>query len=102
MNHLLQSVSNWPFPLYVPSQKESMKPLYKTLVYTFETTIDEFTVTGEARLEEFPDQPPFIWIDEVYLDGKLMPKAMINEWLSLKLEDVVYQQWAGEEKREQS
>ena len=98
MNHLCQTVPNWPFPLYVPSQKESMKHLYKTLVYTFETTIDNFTVTGEARLEEFPDQPPFIWIDEVYLDGKLMPKAMINEWLELKLENIVYQQWVLERK----
>lgn len=75
-----------------------MKHLYTELVYTFETTIDNFTVTGEARLEEFPDQPPFIWIDEVYLDNKLLSKTMISDWLEHKLEDVVYQQWVSERK----
>lgn len=75
-----------------------MKHLYTELVYTFETTIDNFTVTGEARLEEFPDQPPFIWIDEVYLDGRLLPKPMVSDWLEKHLEDVVYQQWVAERK----
>ena len=75
-----------------------MKHLYTELVYTFETTIDNFTVTGEARLEEFPDQPPFIWIDEVYLYGRLLPKPMVSDWLEKHLEDVVYQQWASERK----
>ena len=73
-----------------------MKPLYKTLVYNFDTYIDTFHVTGEARLEEFPDQPPFIWIDEVYLDGKLLSKTMVSAWLESKLEDVAYQQWVLE------
>ena len=99
MNHLLQSIPNWPFPLYVsPQEKEPMKPLYNTLVYTFDTYIDTFHVTGEALLEEFPDQPPFIWIDEVYLDGRLLPKPMVSDWLEKHLEDVVYQQWAAERK----
>ena len=75
-----------------------MKHLYTELVYTFETTIDDFTVTGEARLEEFPDQPPFIWIDEVYLDNKLLSKTMVSDWLEKHLEDVVYQQWVAERK----
>lgn len=99
MNHLCKTVPNWPFPLYVPPQeKEPMKPLYNTLVYTFDTYIDTFHVTGEALLEEFPDQPPFIWIYDVYLDGKLLPKPMISDWLEHKLEDVVYQQWVAERK----
>ena len=96
MNHLCQTVPNWPFPLYVPPQKEPMKPLYNTLVYTFDTYIDTFHVTGEARLEEFPDQPPFIWIDEVYLDNKLLSKTMISDWLEKYLEEHLYKQWVNE------
>ena len=105
MNHLLQSIPHWPFPVArnatpsLPNRNHpAMKHLYTELVYTFETTIDDFTVTGEARLEEFPDQPPFIWIDEVYLYGRLLPKPMVSDWLEKHLEDVVYQQWASERK----